>query len=55
MCSFVVLFVLFVIVLEFGTIDRINFPEGLFMVFALGFSLDKIASMQEHGLRGQLV
>ncbi|KAF9006151.1 hypothetical protein BDQ17DRAFT_1389716 [Cyathus striatus] len=32
----------------------INFAEAIFMIYALGFSLEKIAAMQEHGIKGSL-
>lgn len=34
--SFLMLFVLFVVALEGNVIERINFTEGVFMIFALG-------------------
>ncbi|KAF8507952.1 hypothetical protein BU17DRAFT_57014, partial [Hysterangium stoloniferum] len=49
--NFVVLFVLLVFALEYNALNHINLSEGLFMLFALGFSLEKLASIQEHGLR----
>ena len=51
-CSFLVLFVLFVAAIEFSEIGRINASEVAFMVYALGFTLEKIAAMQEHGIKG---
>ena len=35
--------------------DRLNAWEIAFMVYSLGFSLDKVAAMQEHGIRGNVV
>lgn len=32
--------------------DKLNTAEVLFMVYALGFTLEKIAAMQEHGIKG---
>ncbi|CAG8745716.1 11177_t:CDS:2, partial [Acaulospora colombiana] len=52
--NFLVLFVLFVITLEFYDPDNINSHEKIFMVYATGFVLEKLAAMQEHGLRGAL-
>ncbi|GLB41921.1 putative nonselective cation channel [Lyophyllum shimeji] len=49
--NFVVLFVLFIVALEVNERDRLNIPEIIFMVYALGFSLEKIAAMQERGLQ----
>jgi hypothetical protein len=50
--SFLILFVLFVLALEFNERDRINIAETAFMIFALGFTLEKVAAMQEHGING---
>ena len=49
--SFLILFTLFIIALEFNKIDDINIAEGVFMVYALGFTLEKVAAMQEHGIK----
>jgi len=35
-------------------LDRLNAAEIIFMVYALGFTLEKVAAMQEHGIRGQI-
>ena len=43
---------LFVLTLELSNLERINLEEALFMVFALGFSLEKLAAIQEHGIKG---
>ena len=43
---------LFVVALE-NVEDKINFWEAIFMLYALGFSLEKIAAMQEHGIKGK--
>lgn len=50
--NFIILFVLFVITIETNELDRLNVPETIFMIYALGFSLEKVAAMQEHGIRG---
>jgi hypothetical protein len=34
--------------------DTINTAEILFMAYALGFTLEKVAAMQEHGISGKL-
>ncbi len=34
--------------------DHINAWELAFMVYSLGFSLEKVAAMQEHGIRGDV-
>jgi len=49
----VCLFVLFVVALEISELERINIAEALFMVYALGFALEKLAAIQEHGLKGE--
>ncbi|KAG1746550.1 uncharacterized protein EDB91DRAFT_1117547 [Suillus paluster] len=48
--NFLVLFILFVIAIEFNQPSKINIPETLFMVYGLGFALEKLATMQEHGI-----
>ncbi|KAI6126399.1 hypothetical protein EV401DRAFT_2055309 [Pisolithus croceorrhizus] len=42
---------LFVIAIETNESDRINTPELVFMVCGLGFTLEKLAAMQEHGIK----
>lgn len=32
---------------------RINIAETIFMVYALGFTLERLAAMQEHGIKGR--
>ncbi|KAJ7224298.1 hypothetical protein GGX14DRAFT_351429, partial [Mycena pura] len=49
--NFVILFALFFIAIEMNELNRINTAEMLFMIYALGFALEKIAAMQEHGIR----
>uniref|UniRef100_A0A8H7XT63 Ion transport domain-containing protein n=1 Tax=Psilocybe cubensis TaxID=181762 RepID=A0A8H7XT63_PSICU len=49
--NFLILFILFVVAIEFNERDRINASEVLFMVYALGFTLEKVAAMQEHGIK----
>ncbi|KAF8630162.1 hypothetical protein AX15_003108 [Amanita polypyramis BW_CC] len=49
--NFLILFILFVIALEYNERDRLNTAEIIFMVYALGFTLEKIAAMQEHGIQ----
>ena len=44
--SFLVLFILFVIALEFYDLEHINLAETLFMIYASGFCLEKLAAMQ---------
>lgn len=53
-CSFLILFLLFVVAVELNEIDRINAWEVAFMVNSLGFCLEKVAAMQEHGIRGDV-
>lgn len=49
--NFLILFILFVIAIETNEPDRINMPELIFMVCGLGFTLEKLAAMQEHGIK----
>ncbi|KAI0084442.1 hypothetical protein BDY19DRAFT_987498 [Irpex rosettiformis] len=49
--NFLILFILFIFALEFNQIDNINIAEGVFMIYALGFTLEKVAAMQEHGIK----
>ncbi|CDO68198.1 hypothetical protein BN946_scf184938.g50 [Trametes cinnabarina] len=49
--NFVILFILFVVALEYSELDRINIAEAIFMIYALGFTLEKVAAMQEHGIK----
>ena len=51
--SFLILFVLFVIAIELNERDCLNIWEIMFMVYSLGFSLEKFAAMQEHGIKGK--
>ena len=41
---------LFVWALENNDTDLLTTSEVVFMIYALGFSLEKVATMQEHGL-----
>jgi hypothetical protein len=43
---------LFAIAIEISEINELNIPETLFMIYGLGFSLEKVAAMQEHGIGG---
>ena len=52
-CSFGLLFILFVTALELNDRHTINWAEGVFMIYALGFTLEKLAAMQEHGVKGR--
>ncbi|KAI0629114.1 hypothetical protein C8Q77DRAFT_1161302 [Trametes polyzona] len=49
--NFLILFVLFVFALEYSELNRLNIAEVIFMVYALGFTLEKVAAMQEHGIK----
>ena len=40
--------------MELNERDHINAWEVAFMVYSLGFSLEKGAAMQEHGIRGDI-
>ena len=35
--------------------DTLNTAEAFFLVYALGFTLEKVAAMQEHGIEGDFV
>ncbi|KAF9530419.1 hypothetical protein CPB83DRAFT_850884 [Crepidotus variabilis] len=48
--NFLILFILFIIAIEFSERDTINVAEMVFMIYALGFTLEKVAAMQEHGI-----
>ena len=43
---------LFIVAIEYNNIKRINTAELAFMTYASGFTLERIAAMQEHGLSG---
>ncbi|KAJ3968495.1 hypothetical protein EV361DRAFT_414763 [Lentinula raphanica] len=49
--NFLILFVLFILAIEWNTRDTLNAPEVIFMIYALGFCLEKVAAMQEHGIQ----
>lgn len=49
--NFLILFLLFVIAVELNEVDHLNAWEIAFMIYSLGFSLEKVAAMQEHGIR----
>ncbi|TFY58233.1 hypothetical protein EVG20_g8233 [Dentipellis fragilis] len=49
--NFLILFILFVVAIEYNDRDRLNVWEIVFMIYALGFSLEKAAAMQEHGIK----
>ncbi|KZT59024.1 hypothetical protein CALCODRAFT_523414 [Calocera cornea HHB12733] len=52
--NFVILFILFIIALEGAEVDSLNIYEASFMVSSTGFTLEKLAAMQEHGLKSKL-
>ncbi|KAF8318776.1 hypothetical protein DL93DRAFT_345555 [Clavulina sp. PMI_390] len=49
--NFLILFLLFITVLETNEIAYMNAFEWLFMVYGIGFTVDRLATMQEHGIR----
>ncbi|KAJ7577063.1 hypothetical protein C8J56DRAFT_870326 [Mycena floridula] len=49
--NFLILFLLFVVAIELNDVHHLNTPELLFMVYACGFTLEKAAAMQEHGIK----
>jgi hypothetical protein len=48
-----ILFVLFIVAIECNNIRKIKPAEFAFMIYACGFTLEKVAAMQEHGIRGE--
>ncbi|KAJ7623199.1 receptor-activated Ca2+-permeable cation channel [Roridomyces roridus] len=49
--NFLILFSLFILAIELNDLNRINLAEAAFMLYALGFTLEKVAAMQEHGIK----
>ncbi|KAJ7504347.1 receptor-activated Ca2+-permeable cation channel [Mycena galericulata] len=49
--NFLILFSLFIVAIEMNELNRINVAEAIFMIYALGFTLEKVAAMQEHGIK----
>ncbi|KAI0741592.1 hypothetical protein C8Q80DRAFT_1109906 [Daedaleopsis nitida] len=49
--NFITLFIMFICAIEFSEVERINLAEVVFMIYALGFTLEKVAAMQEHGIK----
>ncbi|KAF9223997.1 hypothetical protein BS17DRAFT_808316 [Gyrodon lividus] len=49
--NFLILFILFVVAIEMNERHVINPAEMIFMIYALGFTLEKLAAMQEHGIK----
>ncbi|OCF56114.1 hypothetical protein L486_06055 [Kwoniella mangroviensis CBS 10435] len=49
--NFLVLFTLYVIAIEGLDANRLNGRELAFIIYALAFSLDKLAAIREHGLK----
>ncbi|WVQ93018.1 hypothetical protein IAU59_000081 [Kwoniella sp. CBS 9459] len=49
--NFLVLFTLYVIAIEGLDTNRLNGREMCFIIYALAFSLDKLAAIREHGLK----
>ncbi|GFZ47257.1 hypothetical protein JCM24511_05000 [Saitozyma sp. JCM 24511] len=49
--NFLILFVLYVTAMEGIEGDRLNAKEMAFIIYALSFSLDKLAAVREHGLK----
>lgn len=50
--NFLCLFVLYIIAIENIQIEYMNTPEIIFAIYAVAFSLDKLAAIREHGLKG---
>ncbi|KAG6896343.1 hypothetical protein C0992_008866 [Termitomyces sp. T32_za158] len=53
--NFVILFILFIIAVEVNERDKLGIPETLFMIYSLGFTLEKVAAMEEHGIKGDCI
>ncbi|KAG2011863.1 calcium activated cation channel [Coprinopsis cinerea AmutBmut pab1-1] len=49
--NFLILFILYVIAIEVSTPAHFNTAEICFIIYALGFTLEKLAAMQEHGIK----
>ncbi|KAI0305818.1 hypothetical protein B0F90DRAFT_1923547 [Multifurca ochricompacta] len=49
--NFLILFLLFIVAVELNEVDHLNAWEVAFMIYSLGFSLEKVAAIQEHGIR----
>ncbi|KAG6844774.1 hypothetical protein H0H87_003892 [Tephrocybe sp. NHM501043] len=49
--NFLLLFILFIVAIEVSDRDKLDAPEIIFMVYGLGFTLEKVAAMQEHGIK----
>lgn len=49
--NFVILFVLYVVAIESINTEYINGPEIAFIIYAIAFSVDKLATIREHGLK----
>ncbi|KAG5717438.1 hypothetical protein E4T56_gene7242 [Termitomyces sp. T112] len=49
--NFLILFILFVIAIEVSERDKLCVPEVIFMIYSLGFTLERVAAMQEHGIK----
>jgi hypothetical protein len=41
-----------VVAIETNDRDTLNPAELLFIVYSFGFTLEKVAAMQEHGIKG---
>ncbi|ORX39230.1 hypothetical protein BD324DRAFT_618919 [Kockovaella imperatae] len=48
--NFLILFILYVVAVEGLEEDRMNKKEAIFIIYALAYSLDKLATIREHGL-----
>jgi len=46
------LFIMFIFAIELNEVAKINLAETVFMIYAFGFTLEKVATMQEHGIKG---
>lgn len=49
-----ILFILYVMAIENLDHSHITIREAVFMIYAVAFSVDKLAATREHGIRGEL-
>ena len=48
-----ILFILFLFAIELNDLHNLNTSEVVFLIYGLGFTLEKFAAMQEHGVKGE--
>lgn len=50
--NFVILFILYIVAVQGIEEHHITGWEAIFMIYAIAFSVDKLAATREHGMRG---